>query len=276
MITCGFFGKLPGMGDFVSRGWLTGAREGLDALLQEAIGELLASSTVGRETISQAPCVVLSIRPGIIGEQGLLAVLVPSHDRVGRTFPLCAGVQWTDDGRGSMGWPSPDYAKALLAGLLPAIAVDATPDELLSEIVAVGDPRNFPRIFGGLGGDETLPRLGSELNLLRIQGPFAAMSPVQQAWCSMLNDASDVLGIRIDEAGVPQDFFVCRRFASGGSFAAMFDGNWVERGWSSYETRASTSVSVSTDVPNMDEDATRPNLRAIDTGTAAPDSPERS
>lgn len=272
LITPGFFGKLPTMGDFVSRGWLTSAREGLDTLLQEAMAELLGSSSFGKETIARAPCLALSIRPGVIGEQGIVAVVMPSQDRVGRTFPLCAGVQWTEDGQGGMGWPSLDYAHALIASVQRCVAAEAQPDELLSEIVGVGNPQHFRRTFVGLGGDETLPRLGAEIKLLRVQGPLAAMSPTLTAMCSMLNEASDVLGIRLDASGAAQDFFVCRRIESGAALAAMFDGRWVERGWTSYELPAESQAVAPTDLLSIDEDATQPRRRAIDSADAAPDS----
>ncbi len=272
MITHGFFGKLPTMGDFVSRGWLTSSREGLDRLLVGAIAELLASSAAGKQAVAKSPWVVLSIRPGVIGDQGVVAVVLPSQDRVGRTFPLCAGVQWTEDGQSGMGWPSLAYSRALIVRVLQCIDAQAEPDELLSEIVALGSPRQFRQTFVGLGGDETLPRLGAETRLLRVQGPLAEMSPAHAALCSMLNDASDVLGIRLDAQGEAQDFFVCRRVESGAALASMFDGRWIERGWTSYDAPDLSSAQRPAPVENIDDDATQPRHRAIDTAAAAPDS----
>lgn len=272
MITHGFFGKLPTMGDFVSRGWLTSSREGLDRLLVEAIAELLASSAAGSQAVAEAPCVVLSIRPGVIGDQGVVAVVLPSQDRVGRTFPLCAGVQWTEDGQGGMGWPSLAYSRALIVRVLECVDAQAEPDALLSEIVALGSPRQFRQTFVGLGGDETLPRLSAETKLLRVQGPLAVMSPAHAALCSMLNEASDVLGIRLDEHGEAQDFFVCRRVESGAALASMFDGRWVERGWTSYDAPTPSTAQRPAALENIDDDATQPRHRAIDTAAAAPDS----
>lgn len=260
------------MGDFVSRGWLTSSREGLDRLLVEAIAELLASSAAGKQAVAEAACVVLSIRPGVIGDQGVMAVVLPSQDRVGRTFPLCAGVQWTEDGQGGMGWPSLAYTRALIARVLHCVEAQAEPEVLLSEIVALGSPRQFRPTFVGLGGDETLPRLGAETKLLRVQGPLAVMSPAHTALCSMLNEAGDVLGIRLDANGEAQDFFVCRRVESGAALASMFDGRWVERGWTSYDAPASTVVQDAAALANIDDDATQPRHRAIDTVAAAPDS----
>lgn len=100
MIIHGFFGKLPAAGDFVSRGWPASARDGLDTLLQEAIATVLAALPTDRGAMARAPVSILSVRPGVIGDQGVTTVVFPSQDRVGRSFPLCAGVQWTEDERG--------------------------------------------------------------------------------------------------------------------------------------------------------------------------------
>lgn len=260
------------MGDFVSRGWLTSSREGMDRLLVQAIGALLVSSAGGKQAVAGVPCVALSIRPGVIGDQGVVSVVLPSQDRVGRTFPLCAGVQWTEDGQGGMGWPSLDYTRTLMARVQRCIDAQAEPDVLLAEVVAHGSPRQFRPTFAGLGGDETLPRLGAEVKLLRLQGPMAALSAPLTALCSMLNEASEVLGLRLDAFGEVQDFFVCRRLETGAALAAVFDGGWLERGWTSYGTPAPAPLPSSLDLPNIDEDATQPRHRAIDTVAAATDS----
>lgn len=274
MISHGFFGKLPTMGDFVSRGWLTSGREGLDRLLQEAIAELLASSPIGKEAILQAPSSALSIRPGVIGDQGVVALVLPSQDRVGRVFPLCAGVQWTEDGQGGMGWPSPSYVRALLICVQRCIEAAAEPDMLLSEIVALGSPREYSAVAFSLGGDETMPRLPAETKLLRVQGPLELMSPAQTALCSTLNVASELLGQRLNADGEAQDFFALRRIESGAPLAAMFDGVWAGRGWDSYLVPKMLVEATPLVVPLVDDDPTKPRPRAIDIARPLPDSPD--
>jgi type VI secretion system protein ImpM len=264
VITHGFFGKLPTMGDFVGRGWLNSMREGLDKLLQEAFRELLQSSPDGKQAILAAPCVVLSIRPGVIDEQGLEAVLLPSQDRVGRIFPLCAGVQWTEDGQGGMGWPSLDYTRSLIATVQRCLDAEVDPDVLLSEIAALGSPRQYRQTFTGLGEDETLPRLSSQTKLLRIQASLAATEPALRGLCSMLTEASDLLGIRLDAVGGAMDFCACRRVKSGAELAALFDGCWAKYGWTSYEAPPPSVQANVEAAPEVDPDATKPRVRAID------------
>lgn len=254
MIRYGFTGKLPTSGDFVSRGWPGDACNGLDALLQSTLAELLRSSVNARQAIVHAPCMVLSIRPGVIGAQGMVCAVLASHDRVGRTFPLCAGVACDAALDGMLEWPSLAYAHSLIARVNHALDMQADPDELLEHIRSVGDPREFSATFHGCGADDTLPRLGRAIRLLRIQGPQAALTPHLRALCSLLPASSDVLGIRLDGRGKASDLFACRRFdarAAGPAWAALFDGNWVARGWTSYEASARVGVAdVSNPVPH--------------------------
>ena len=268
----GFFGKLPFMGDFVNRGWDVGLLDKLDKLLQEALSELMTSSALGKDAVTQAPCMVLSLRPGLLGDQGLLIVVLPSHDRVGRTFPFCAGSQWVADGSDGMDWPSVDFAHALIATVQRCMDAEADPDQFLAGIAALGSPHGFRRTFQGLGGDETVPRLGAEVKLLCIRGPLLDMPPAQLALCSILSGSSDLLGIRFDATGGAQDFFVCRRLESGTALASLFDGRWIERGWSFFGSQPTSPGSNPALSSNFDEDATRPLQRAIDTATTAPDS----
>ena len=263
------------MGDFVSRGWLTSSREGLDKLLQEALAALLSSSATGKEAIMHAPCLVLTIRPGVIGDQGVVTVVLPSRDRVGRIFPLCAGVQWTDE-KSCMGWPSLDYANALIARVQCSVDADADLDALLTEVVALGSPQQFRQTFHELGGDETLPRLAADTKLLRVQGPLTAMSPALTALCSMLTGASDLLGMCLAANGEAQEFFACRQFDSGAPLAALFDGAWAEHGWTSYGAPEELAVLKPAVVIKFGDDATQPRHRMIDTVAPAPDSLDTS
>ncbi|NOT11216.1 MAG: type VI secretion system-associated protein TagF [Methylococcaceae bacterium] len=85
----GFYGKLPAVGDFVSR-----------RLSRDFIGTwdhwLQCSLTASRETLGQlwltrylnGPLWRFALSPGIAGDFGWIGILMPSVDRVGRYFPL--------------------------------------------------------------------------------------------------------------------------------------------------------------------------------------------
>lgn len=268
----GFFGKLLTMGDFVSRGWSSSTREGLDRLLQEAISAFLASSTSGKDSLLQAPYVMLTIRPGVVGEQGLEIVILPSQDRVGRIFPLCAGLQRAGEGQSEMNWPSLDYGRALIESVQRRMEVGADPELLLSDIESVGEPHLFRATFAGRCDDETLPRLPTGTKNIRIQGPSAVWAPSTGALCALLRASSDLLGVCFDDRGEAVDYFACLRFESGEPLAAIFDAKWGEREWYSVTLPGLAADSQVAEVQMLDEDATRPRQRVIDIGKSEVDS----
>ena len=233
----------------------------------------ITSREFGKQAIMEAPDLALSIRPGVLAPEGLVIVIVPSEDRVGRLFPLCAGLQWDEPSlAGRMGWPPADYAKSLVACLRRNLAFGVSPDLLVDEIAAVGSFGQFTPTFVGSYGDDTVPRLGSDTNLLRVQGPMAAMTDTNRALCAAMSDSSDVLGLSLDGSGDPIEFVACRRFTGGQALASMFDGLWSERGWASRAVQLIVAPAAGEDVINADDDATQPRLRRIDTSTPDPDS----
>lgn len=275
MITGGFFGKVPTLGDFVSRGWSNSARDGLDALLQEALQQVLTQSTEGKRAIMQAPPLMLCIRPGVIATDGLLTVVLPSQDRVGRLFPLCAGLQWNEAAPGwHMGWPSLEYGRALMAGLQRDLDAQATPESICDGIDGLGGPDRYAPTFSGPVGDETLPRLGSEVRWLRMCGPVGSMRSPNRALCAALADSSEMLGLVFDEAGEARDFIAFRRMNGGApALASLFDGLWDERGWTTIGAPSAPADPGPGPLGNIDDDPTTPRQPRIDRVVRQPDSP---
>ena len=94
----GFYGKLPVLGDFVSRRlsrefinpwdkWLQSAMAASQQQLAEHWLKAYLSSPVWRFALS----------PGLCGNAGWLGVLMPSVDRVGRYFPLTLALPVSTD-----------------------------------------------------------------------------------------------------------------------------------------------------------------------------------
>lgn len=274
MIAHGFFGKLPSRGDFVGRGWANTANDALDKLLQVALERVLSATDIGKQVIARAPDVILSIRPGIVAKEGFVLAVVPSEDRVGRVFPLCAGVQWDAVSPGwQMAWPSAHYGQALAACLHRNIENEAAPDTLLREIQALGDLGKYGPTFASAVGDETVPRLPAEVKTLHVEGPLSNMSVANQSLCVALSESSDLLALCLDYAGEVRDFAICRRLASPGALAALFDGLWDANGWMSLPASEPTTSESGAEA---DDDATQPVLLRIDRAEPPPDSSETS
>ncbi|MEM9058383.1 MAG: type VI secretion system-associated protein TagF, partial [Pseudomonadota bacterium] len=85
----GFYGKLPGLGDFVSRRLPSAFIDAWDAWLQSVIAGSRAQ--LGEHWINtylSSPLWRFALPPGLAGGLAWAGVLMPSVDRVGRFFPL--------------------------------------------------------------------------------------------------------------------------------------------------------------------------------------------
>ena len=85
----GYFGKMPGHGDFVRSRADVGFVAGWDAWLQDCFATsraILGDAWV--RSYESAPIWRFALAGGVCGDAPMLGVMMPSQDRVGRTFPL--------------------------------------------------------------------------------------------------------------------------------------------------------------------------------------------
>lgn len=132
-----WYGKLPARGDFVGRGMTPRWRRDWDAWLQRGLA-LAATSLHGaalRERLGAfAPWRYVALpAPGEIW----CGIIVASHDRVGRAFPLTLAERFTAPG-------PPDESAARLASLLDAAAEGP---EALEAAIAALPPRPDPQAY---------------------------------------------------------------------------------------------------------------------------------
>jgi type VI secretion system protein ImpM len=91
--TVGFYGKLPIVGDFVSRRLPESFISTWDNWLQSSI--LASQEHLGErwlESFLTSPIWRFLLSPGLCGEQAVAGILMPSVDKVGRYFPLTVAV----------------------------------------------------------------------------------------------------------------------------------------------------------------------------------------
>lgn len=85
----GWFGKLPALGDFVTRRLPQSFVRPWDQWLTRGVEDIQRThSEVGREALLTFPIWRFVAPPGTIGDDAWLGVLAPSVDSVGRCFPL--------------------------------------------------------------------------------------------------------------------------------------------------------------------------------------------
>lgn len=162
MAGVGAFGKMPGMGDFFRFNLPQAFVEPWDAWL---IGLL----TVGREALGErwqeaymsAPIWRFSLSPGQMGPDGLLGIMMPSVDRVGRQFPLTLAVP-LPSGTAAL---DAHFANADTFAALESVALDALDNDLSREALA-------PYLADvDLDLPEPLTSSAAEEGVLRAAGP---------------------------------------------------------------------------------------------------------
>ncbi|MCR6478576.1 type VI secretion system-associated protein TagF [Variovorax sp. ZS18.2.2] len=93
----GWFGKLPGMGDFAHRRLPESFRSVWDQWLQRGMGRLRDRHADWTAHYLEAPIWCFALGPQVAGERGWIGVLMPSVDGVGRYFPFTLAVELAGD-----------------------------------------------------------------------------------------------------------------------------------------------------------------------------------
>jgi type VI secretion system protein ImpM len=137
----GFFGKLPSRGDFVGHGLGRAVLHPWEAWVRAALAasrDLLGEGWLAAWMV--APVWRFALPGGACGPDALLGLMLPSVDRVGRSFPLLVAAAFP----GRQAAPEPAAGEAFLdaaeAAARDAIADDLTPDELARRVAAAPGP----------------------------------------------------------------------------------------------------------------------------------------
>jgi type VI secretion system protein ImpM len=218
----GFFGKLPGHGDFVTRAlpadfvrrwddWLQASLSASRRQLGEAWLELYLPSPVW--------CFALSA--GVCGRAAVAGVLIPSVDRIGRYFPFTLACPLPEACRPLGLWREADAWYAAAEALaLSALHEETSLAALLDGILDLGTPSHAD------GSAATRPAHG-----VRFAGGEAAatgdslarhladLAPVPSLWWS--KGSQQVAPSVLISASLPRPE----------GFAALLDGRWSAWGW---------------------------------------------
>ena len=139
----GWFGKVPARGDFVSQGLPAALVRSWDGWLQGALrraGQQWPADMLDQRLLAFAPWRFL-VWPDGVGDRPWAGVLVASHDRVGRPFPLMVAELLDPTGLPALDWLDIEAALARMAD----VALDATDtaDPTMAEA--------FDAVLGSLG-----------------------------------------------------------------------------------------------------------------------------
>jgi type VI secretion system protein ImpM len=189
----GWFGKLPGMGDFAHRRLPESFRSVWDQWLQRGLARLKDRHADWTAHYLEAPIWCFALGPQVAGEGAWIGVLMPSVDGVGRYFPFTMAVELDvsvgevlrgDALQVALRWWSQGTRAALegLEGDLDALRFDAVLQRVF--VADVGDGRVGAvesLVLPGAGGSLWMGDPGAEETVrmvvagLPLDGQFEAL-----------------------------------------------------------------------------------------------------
>jgi len=232
-VSAGFFGKLPGNGDFVQRRLPRSFVDPWDRWVQRGVAASRTQLGEGwLDTYLKSPMWRFVLAPGPCGDQGWMGVLMPSVDRVGRYFPLTLAVPLARE-----------HAPAQTAWIADSWFTEAESVALVALDRDV-DLEKFDQAVAGLG--EPLAPRGGVSSALVADGDEGS-----QAVCVSTASADhlDMLFPNLLDALLGQRFagysiwwtagsesiapamLACAGFPPAHGYAALLDGAYTQWGW---------------------------------------------
>ena len=238
----GWYGKIPGTGDFVARRMPSSFRDSWDPWLQSALeGSQLRLGARWQEAFLSMPAWRFVLGPGLIGLSGWAGLLVPSVDAVGRCFPLTVAAELS---------PSVDAVSTLLGARrwfdqVEAIALEAIgPDSDSAAIdAALAQLRFVPDgLRAAEASDATMPVRGEKPQALCVglAAGSAEASPRLRALAARLCEPHSAWLTEPSELSA-RTLLLCEGLPAGAQFSAMMDGRWLEHGWARRELGAASA-----------------------------------
>jgi type VI secretion system protein ImpM len=225
----GFFGKLPGRGDFISRHLGKAFVTRWDAWLQAAIAHSRAQ--LGEETWRQYYCTSpiwrFALGSGLCGADAYAGILMPSMDRVGRYYPLAITVPLAPD-RPLLALPIASEAWFQAAERLALAALER--DELdlnafSQQVGALGAPLapDAPAVRATNGNAWYCP-LPAPLDLTRA-APALANHLLRRAF------PQPSLWWTEGSEWIARCLLICDGLPPIDGFTALLRGDWQRSGW---------------------------------------------
>jgi type VI secretion system protein ImpM len=228
----GWYGKIPGTGDFIARRVPVSFSDPWDRWLQGAIeGSKQRLGASWRDTFLSMPAWRFALGPGVVGANAWAGLMVPSVDAVGRYFPLTVAC--------ALPSASLDVVATLLgAGRwfdeIETIALEAiAPKADTAAIDAALAKRRFEAHWLSVPevNDATMPIRAAKPQMLCVEldretAIPAALRSFAERLCepysAWLAEPSELFG---------RSLLLCETLPAGEQFCAMMNGRWVEHGW---------------------------------------------
>ncbi len=232
----GFYGKLPVLGDFVTRrlpksfvsvwdGWLQSAI----AASREQLGEFWL------DTYLFSPIWRFGLSPGLCGENAWAGVLMPSVDKVNRHFPLTLAFSLADpenltylfgtkEGESWFG-----ELEKLALSCLDGLSVDII-DQRLQAIKAPSFSPICPKVNTPASPGSKQGRLAFHVGTENFGLEPSAFMELSASLLSQFAPLHSFWS-PLDSDSINPTLLVCDGLPPIDTFAALLTGEWVQRGW---------------------------------------------
>jgi len=238
----GWYGKIPGTGDFITRRVPASFSESWDRWLQQSMdGSRERLGKRWRDAFLTMPAWRFILSPGLVTPNAWAGVMLPSVDAVGRYFPLTAACPLPS---ASLDLVGTLFAAAPWFDEIEAIALSAiAPKVDTAAIDAALVRREFRREWLLLPEDDadaTVAERGSDAQLLALllgeraerERPSAELAALcaglSEPCAAWLAEPSEVFG---------RSLLLCEGLPAAEQYCAMMDGRWAEHGWGHRDLR---------------------------------------
>ncbi len=226
----GFFGKLPGVGDFVQRRLPTAFVSAWDAGFEAAVSAARTALGEAWHGVWQnAPVWRFALMPGVCGVQAWVGVTGPSVDRVGRGFPMVLACPLTDaDAFGRIVRTGAGWFGALERVCRGADAT-STADAFDAAVAALPAPVEWLA-----GGGATSPESGdwTQAAVLRTGWIPSGEDPLLKVWLTTCMDTDDgCLWWTTGGARVPSSALLTHGLPRPQDYAAFLDASLAPADW---------------------------------------------
>jgi len=243
--SAGWYGKIPGTGDFIARRMPSSFSEAWDRWLQAAIaGSRDRLGGRWRDTFLSMPIWRFVLSPGMLTQDAWAGIMAPSVDAVGRYFPLAVAA--------ALPSASLDVVRTLHAAeswfdeieVIALSAIAPAADSAAIDAAIVQRPFRTEWLRYPEGRDDTVPIRGAKPQMLWVPlGARSGQAPAREvleladrlaepsaAW---LAEESELFG---------RCLLLCEALPPPEQYCAMMDGRWVERGWGRRDVRSGAAA----------------------------------
>ena len=249
---CGFYGKIPSNGDFVSRHLPRTFVDPWDQWLQESISS--SRQQLGDDWLNSyliGPIWRFALSSSVCGDNAWVGLVMPSVDRVGRYFPLTLAVPVHDscklldiaDNAESWFVQAEDIA-------LSALDQNNTLDAFNQDIINLAVPSHFSNSSTDQAGNLPEPGLTGDYWRIAMTQPeplSANLSPLMEQILRQRFPELTVWWTSGSEQ-VEASVLICNKLPPAQGFSALLTGHWDQWGWQNTLGNQPMTVRLDTEI----------------------------